>query len=273
MASGAGLNAVSPIMAFLSERKLNNIGFISGILGSDIRGDNWQSVLKQTVDYGYSEIEIGSHLGDSASSFLAYCKDIGLKPVAGGLGSLTEDVDTIKKSLDRLNALESQYAVIYWPYFVGAPFTPDDCKRSVEVMNKTGEICKSRGITLCWHNHADEFVTMDDGNLPFDYLMDNTEEDLVQCELDIYWVTKGGADPVEVLKKYPGRYKVLHVKDMAPGTEQDFAYPGEGIIDWKGVFAESTNQGIQHFNVEKDNAENGLAGLRSSAPFLKGLTF
>ncbi|MDX1640666.1 MAG: sugar phosphate isomerase/epimerase, partial [Balneolaceae bacterium] len=194
---------------------LDKIGYISGILGSDLNEKNWKSILRQTAEFGYSEIEISNYLGDSAESFLEFCNSIGLKPVAGGM-RMTDDSDELNRSLDRLNALEAEYAVIYWPYFVSAPFSLDDCKRSVEVLNRTGEVCKNRGLQLCWHNHADEFVPMEDG-LPFDYLMQNTDENLVQCELDIYWVTKGGANPVEILRRYPGRYPILHVKDMAPG--------------------------------------------------------
>ena len=272
VAAGAGLVAASSFMSCLSERELENIGYISGILGPNLGERDWKSILSQTAEYGYSEIEIGNYLGESASSFLAFCNDIGLKPVAGSLGGMTEDTDVINQSLDRLNSLEMQYGVIYWPFFVGAPFSLEDCKRSAEVLNRTGEICKSRGITLLWHNHDYEFVGMEEG-LPFDYLMENTDEDLVQCELDIYWVKKGGADPVEVLKKYPGRYEILHVKDMAPGEEQDFACPGDGIIEWEPVFAESDSQGIQHFNVERDNAEDGLGCLRSASQFLKELRF
>lgn len=272
VAGGTGLIAANSLMAFIAERKLENIGFISGILGPNLGERDWKTILSQTAEYGYSEIEIGNYLGESASSFLTFCDEIGLKPVAGNLGGMTEDTDVIHQSLDRLNTLEMQYGVIYWPFFVGAPFSLEDCKRSVEVLNKTGEICKSRGITLLWHNHDYEFVAMEEG-LPFDYLMENTDKDLVQCELDIYWVTKGGADPVEVLKKYPGRYRVLHVKDMAYGEEQDFACPGDGIIEWEPVFAESVSQGIQHFNVERDNAVDGLGCLRSASQFLKRLRF
>lgn len=264
-------SAHSLLKRFMAKNKLENIGYISGILGSNLEEKNWKSILEQTADFGYSEIEISNYLGESAESFLEFCDDIGLKPLAGGMG-MPDGTDELNRSLDRLNSLQVEYAIIYWPYFVSAPFSLDDCKRSVEVLNRTGEVCKNRGLKLCWHNHADEFAPMEAG-LPFDYLMQNTEEDLVQCELDIYWVTKGGADPVEVLKKYPGRYPILHVKDMAPGEEQDFACPGDGIIDWKAVFAESTKRGTKHYNVERDNAKDGLRCLKSAASYLKELRF
>src|SRR5690606_8759603 len=100
-----------------------------------------------------------------------------------------------------------------------------------------------------WHNHDKEFHAMENG-LPFDYLMDNTDPDLVGCEMDIYWVKKGGSDPLEVLKKYKGRIPVLHVKDMAP--DEDFICPGRGIIDFASIFREAKKQGIIHYFVERD---------------------
>ena len=79
---------------------------------------------------------------------------------------------------------------------------------------------------------------MDEG-LPFDYIMNHTDPETVKCEMDVYWVKKGGADPLALLKKYPGRYAILHVKDMAPGTAGDFECPGSGIIDFPAIFREA----------------------------------
>jgi sugar phosphate isomerase/epimerase len=275
MAVGAaGVYAANSLMAcsMESERKIGNIGYITGILGRNLGEKDWQSMLKATAEYGYTEIETGNYLGDSAASFLSFCNDIGLKPIAGGMG-FSDDPDRINEALDRLNALELNYSISYWPWTGGAPFTLDDCKKSVEILNKMGEMSKNRGLTFCWHNHDHEFVAMENGETPFDYLMEHTDKELVQCELDIYWTKKGGADPVETLKKYKGRYPILHVKDMAPGEEQDFACPGDGIIDWPAVFSESADQGIKHYFVERDNAVDGLGCLRSSAEYLLNLRF
>jgi sugar phosphate isomerase/epimerase len=266
---GAGaLKACSSI----TQRQLGNIGYITGILGRNLGDRDWKSILTQTAQMGYTEIETGNYLGDSAASFLAFCREIGLKPVAGGIGGFTDDRDKINESLDKLNALEIQFAISYWPWFGGAPFDLEHCKRSVDVLNLTGEMCKSRGLVFCWHNHDHEFVPMEEG-LPFDYLMDYADPELVKCELDIYWTQKGGADPVQTLQKYSGRFPILHVKDMAPGEEQDFACPGKGIIDWPAVFNESLDQGIKHYFVERDNEVDGLGCLSGSAEYLKNLRF
>jgi sugar phosphate isomerase/epimerase len=256
----------------LTSSKLQNIGYITGILGRNLGEKDWQSMYRQTAEMGYTEIETGNFLGESASSFLAFCKEIGLKPIAGGM-NFSDDPDKINESLDKLNALNLQYSISYWPWTGGTPFKLDDCKKSVDVLNKMGEMSKSRGLTLCWHNHDNEFFAMENGETPFNYLMDNTDPELVKCELDIYWTQKGGVDPIEILKKYSGRYPILHVKDMAPGEEQDFACPGEGIIDWPAVFTESESQGTKHYFVERDNEVDGIRCLRVSAEYLKELRF
>lgn len=268
--AAASLMISRDLLAPPAKGKLKKFGFISGIIGKELAGD-WKKVLKQTVEFGFTELETGKYFGDSASSFLTYCKEIGIKPVAGGI-TFTEKEDELKKKLDSLAELNMKYAVNYWPWLTGGPFTLDDCKKSAEMLNKLGAACKQRGLKLCWHNHNKEFIAMEKG-LPFDYLMENTDKDLVECELDLYWVTKGGADPLALLKKYSGRYPILHVKDMAPGPAQDFECPGSGIIDFPTIFREAAKQGIEHYFVERDNVPDGMDCLKVSGTYLKNLEF
>lgn len=258
------------LLASPGKNKLKKIGYISGIIGKELNGD-WKSTLKQTVDFGFTEIETGKYLGDSAAGFLAYCKEIGIKPIAGGI-SFTDKEDELKKKLDGLAELNLKYAVNYWPWLTGGPFKLEDCKKSVELLNNLGEACKKRGLTLCWHNHDKEFIAMEEG-LPFDYLMAHTDKNLVKCEMDLYWVAKGGADPLAMLKKYAGRIPILHVKDMAPGDAKDFECPGSGIIDFPSIFREAVKQRIEHYFVERDNVIDGMACLKSSGAYLKNLKF
>jgi sugar phosphate isomerase/epimerase len=268
--AAASMLAFSPsLFAGREGQKLKNIGFIAGIIGKELKGD-WKAVLKKTVEYGFNEMEPGNYLGDSAASFLAFCKEIGIKPVAKGI-SFNAKEDVLKKEIESIHELEIRNAILYWPWLVGGPFGLEDCKKSAEILNKTGTICKDNGLTLCWHNHNKEFIPMEAG-LPFDYLMSHTDKELVQCELDLYWVAKGGADPLAVLKKYKGRVKILHVKDMAPGVEQIFECPGSGIIDFPSIFKEALNQGIEHFIVEHDTVKDGMACLKTSGAYLRNLT-
>ena len=255
---------------FSEGKKLRNFGFITGIIDKELKAD-WKSALRKSASFGFTEIETGDYLGESADSFLAFLKETGLNLVAGGFEFKASD-DELTKSMSLLKSLKVKYAVVYWPWYSGGPFRLADCKKSAERLNFLGKVCRDNGLVLCWHNHNREFAAMETG-LPFDYLMDNTDINLVYCELDLYWVKKGGGDPLKVLKKYPGRFPVLHVKDMAPGPEMDFACPGSGIIDFPSLFLEADKQGIRHYMVERDNVPDGLACLESSSQYLRNLTF
>jgi sugar phosphate isomerase/epimerase len=250
--------------------RLVKLGFISNIIDKELKGD-WQSILKQAVNFGFSEIETGEYLGDSASSFLSFCNSIGLKPVAGGIG-FSAGSEELAKQLNALKDLGIRYAVIYWPWLSGGPFTLEDCRKSASMLNMLGNECRKNGLLLCWHNHNKEFIAMEDG-LPFEYLMNNTDPELVKCEMDVYWVKKGGADPLALLRKYAGRYAILHLKDLGPGTAEDFECAGSGIIDFPGIFREARAQGIEHYMVERDNVPDGMACLRSSGGYLRALRF
>ena len=113
---------------------------------------------------------------------------------------------------------------------------------------------------------------MEEG-LPFDYLMNHTDPGSVNCEMDVYWVKKGGGDPLLLLRKYRGRYAILHLKDMAQGPDQDFACPGSGIIDFGLLLSEAEDQKIAHYMVERDNVVDCLACLRASGEYLGRLRF
>lgn len=246
------------------------MGFISGILHNEL-AENWQGALRAAAGYGFRELEISNYLGDSREDFLAFLKDIDLTITAGGVG-FTEDMDEVEQAFDRLQAIGASHAVCYYPWLSGGPFTLDECKQSAEIMNEAGRRAKARGLTYCWHNHDKEFATMAWG-LPYDYLMQHTDPELVHAEMDVYWIAKGGADPVTMLQKYEGRFRLMHIKDMAAGAEQAIACPGDGILDFPGIFAECERQGIVHFQVEKDRAIDGLGCLKISAEFLFGLNW
>jgi len=273
MAAGGALTLSSNNLLaseLLKYRKLGKIGFISGIISEELKED-WKSVLKRTVSFGFNEIETGSWYGDSAIDFMKYCNEIGLKPIAGGL-KMSEKRDEVMPLLEKLIKLELQYAVIYWPWFTGAPFSADEMKRSAGVLNQLGEWSRESGLKLCWHNHQHEFVDTGEGK-PFEYFMEHTDPGLVSCEMDIYWVKYGGADPLEVLKAYKGRIPILHVKDMAAGDAMDFECAGNGIIDFRPIFREAAEQGIKHYFVERDKVEDGMACLESAGKYLKGVRF
>jgi sugar phosphate isomerase/epimerase len=105
--------------------------------------------------------------------------------------------------------------------------------------------------------------------MPYDYLLENTDPENVKMELDLYWITKGGQDPVEYFKKYPGRFELWHVKDMENSEEKFFAEVGYGTIDFKRIFAERETAGLEMFFVEQDQSRrNPFESIEMSFNFL-----
>lgn len=127
----------------------------------------------------------------------------------------------------------------------------DHYKVVAEQLNKAGERCKKNGIQLCYHNHDFEFVTQD-GKLPYELLLTNTDKNLVKMELDLYWVTKAGQDPLALFKQHPGRFPLWHVKDMDRTPQRAFTEVGNGSIDFKKIFAHANEAGLEYFFVEQD---------------------
>ena len=126
----------------------------------------------------------------------------------------------------------------------------DDYKYAADQLNIAGERCKKAGIQLCYHNHDFEFIKEGDV-LPYDILL-ATDENLVKMEVDLYWITKAGHDPVALFEQHPGRFPLWHVKDMDNTEKKDFTEVGSGIIDFKKIFKQSKKAGMKYFFVEQD---------------------
>ena len=269
----AGTLAASPLISAASEKisQLKKFGLITWWADDAMKAD-WKGTLAKAAQLGFSEIEGGSSNADSPQEFLKFCREVGLNPIAGGAGGLDEMAENTQKYLDECSELNYKYMVVYWPWLHSGPFKLDDCKKSADLLNEIGSKAKKQGLQFLWHNHHKEFHKMEKG-LPFDYLMEHTDPELVNCEMDIYWVKKGGEEPLKYLEKYAGRYPMLHVKDMASGSEQDFACPGSGIIDFTPIFREAKKQKIKHYIVERDNEPNEMECIESSAKFLKNIRF
>ena len=129
-----------------------------------------------------------------------------------------------------------------WLQLHWCPWTPEElrntadaCKRFAEFLNETGARTRAAGVTLVYHNHDFEFKTID-GKYVLDLFYEHTDPNLVQIELDCFWVHKAGVNPAAYIRKYPNRVPLLHIKDMTAGPEPTFAEVGEGVIDWQPVF-------------------------------------
>jgi len=257
-------------------KKLPSIGLIPGNTAGKWFKDNPRAALEKIAKWGYKELEFGGDmgLGMDAAGVKKFLKSLKLKPLIGSspMANIIDESKLkadVKKCLD----LDQKYIVCYWPWTSQDQGSKlDDWKQVADNLNKGGVICKKEGIKLLFHNHDIEF-RITEGQIPFDLLMTQLDPALVNIELDLYWIAKGGQSAIEYIKKYPGRYPVFHVKDMNNLTDMDFACPGSGCIDFAAIFKHNKTAGAKHFIVEHDRPENPEECVYSSIKYLSSLKF
>jgi sugar phosphate isomerase/epimerase len=145
-------------------------------------------------------------------------------------------------------------------------------KELAQRFNAIGKRAKDAGLRYGYHNHNVEFKAVE-GTVPLELLLSETDPSLVDFEMDAYWVTQGGGDPLALINKFPGRFRLLHAKDASPAPELAMRDVGSGIIDWKKIFSERKKAGIEHVFVERDDAPDPVASITASYNFLHNLSF
>lgn len=154
----------------------------------------------------------------------------------------------------------------------------DEYKRLSEKLNEAGEKCKAAGVSLCYHNHSFEFQPMEESS-PFDVLYQETDPDLLNFELDVFWVSVAGFDPASFIREHKSRIKLLHLKDKKEGTPQtykaismpkdSFMPVGAGVLDFKEILSAASEAQVAHAFVEQDESADPVAGIRQSIRYLK----
>jgi sugar phosphate isomerase/epimerase len=202
--------------------------------------------LTKIAEIGYEGVELGPPPpGITIAELKNHLNRLGLKVVGShaGLEQLTNGLDA---QVDYLHAVGGTYIALSHRF---------DSRQAVldaaRIFNRIGENCRERGIQFLYHNHNWEFITFD-GEYAYDILLEATDPELVKMELDTYWVKRGGADPVEYLRRLHNRCPLLHIKDVEPGDEQFFAEVGEGILDFDAIFRAAEAAGTAWLVVEQD---------------------
>jgi sugar phosphate isomerase/epimerase len=250
---------------------LKDLGFITNIIEKEINAD-WRGTLEKVAGMGYKYFESGEIYGDSLEDYLKFLKNIGLTPLTAG-ASMAQFLDEVSfaEILTRGHDLDAKYIVCYWPWMSDAlNLTPDEIKAAADNLNRIGEKCKAENFTFAWHNHDKEFKTVNE-MIPFDYLLSNTDPAVCKVEIDLYWIYKGNDEPLHYFKKYPGRFELVHMKDMDDTAERSFACVGDGIIDFPSILEKSELAGMQHLIVEHDHPENGLECIQRSYDYIQSI--
>jgi sugar phosphate isomerase/epimerase len=256
--------------------------------------DQARETLKRLSQIGYREVE---SVRASNSVVLPLCQEFGVKvvsahqetPLITGNFDAWKDVFpqgapqglTWQKAVDDAAQAGLQFMVI--PYLMPAERgSLEDFQRYADQFNKAGQAVRNAGMQLCYHHHSFEFGTKN-GWRPIDVFLERLDPDLVKFEMDVFWVSVAGEDPVALLKKWKGRVPLIHLKDKAPGLKTHFAEnlsPNAyreielGVLDFPKILAAARDAGIQHFFVEQDEvAEDAVESLHQSYRALESLKF
>jgi sugar phosphate isomerase/epimerase len=230
------------------------------------------AVLKHLSASGYKQIESfegdkGIFWGMKNTAFKKTMDDLGMKIVSAHCDN-TKDFE--RKAAE---AGEIGMKYLICPY-KGPQKSIDQFKRFADEFNACGEIAKKHGIRFAYHNHDYSFVPMD-GVVPQDVMMNLTNPATVDFEMDMYWTVAAGVDPIAYMKKFPNRFKLVHVKDLVklPKGEHESCVIGKGTIDYKALLPQASKQGVQYFIVEQEayTGTNELDAAKADAAYMKTL--
>ncbi len=267
---GAGALAVPSLSSFLTPSDKQAIGLqlytVRDAMASDPTG-----TLARVAQIGFNSLEGATYTGTekfygmSPAAFGSLLKKNGqvmrschyrLGEDSAGAPQLIdgEFKGTVLHGWDKAvedgHALGLKYMVCAW-LSPNERLSLDHYKSLAQQFNIAGEKCKKAGIQFCYHNHDFEFDAQN-GKYPYDVLLENTDADLVKMEMDLYWVSKAGHDPVQLFEAHPGRFPLWHLKDMDNTPAHAFTEVGNGTIDFKRIFANADKSGMKYFFVEED---------------------
>jgi sugar phosphate isomerase/epimerase len=265
LAAGAVLPACRTAPA---ATRLSRIGLqlytVRDLMKKDVEG-----TLAAVAGAGYTEVEFAGYFDKSPADIRAMLDRHGLTAPAVHTGDIAPDAWA--KALDAAKVIGHQYIVVPW-IPEGRRKTLADWKAVATDFNRAAAAAKAAGVQFAYHNHDFEFPLVE-GRIPYDVLLAETDPNLVQLEIDLYWITKGGQDPLAYFARWPGRVPLVHVKDSLGPPDNKMVDVGAGKIDWKRIFARSGQAGIKHYFVEHDQPADPIASIKASCDYLKQLEF
>lgn len=231
-----------------------------------------KETLKKVSEIGYKYIEAagyenGKFYGMEPEEFNKFTKKLGLEPLSTHQAMVT--LENADEMISNVKAAGFTYFVMPIPPMGHFSFDPkseslsmsDDLETITDILNTIGKKCHDVGLKLVYHNHDFEFKENKNGIVPIDYFLKNVNPTYVNFQMDLYWVTKAGIDPIDYFNKYPGRFKLWHVKDM--DDEGKFAPVGNGTIDFSIIFKNKELAGMEFYFVEQDMVFDDMKPLEA----------
>ena len=231
--------------------------------------------LKLISDWGIEAIEGGDSYGMPIAEFKDLLTKNRLKVVSVG-ASFEELRDNPKDVVARAKTYGASYVMCSWIPHSGNTFGILEAQNAVAVFNEAGKVLQENGLQLVYHAHGYEFRPFKTGTL-FDYMAENAIH--FNFEMDVYWVHHAGVDPLQLLKKYPKKFKLMHLKDMKKGTPKDDTGKanvetnvvlGTGEVNIAGLVAEAKKIGIAYLFIE-DESSRVVDQIPKSLVYLNGL--
>ena len=256
---------------FASERKIVRVGVqlysVRDAMGKDPKGS-----LKKLADMGYIHVEHANYInrkfyGFDAKEFKKILADLSLQMPSGHTVMTAHDWDTSKNDFTDKWKYTIEDAAEVGQRYVISPWLDEDLrhdmdglKRFMDQFNKCGELCKKSGMKFGYHNHNFEFSTKVGDSDLYDYILKNTDPELVAQQMDIGNMLGAGGIALDLLKKYPGRFELMHVKDEIKSTTgqgmdgYDSTILGAGVMPVKDIVKEARkNGGTSQFIIEQES--------------------
>lgn len=235
--------------------------------------------LAKIKQFNIKLIEGGGTYGMPMKEYQQLLKQNKLKMVSVGadFNQLDKSPQTV---VDNAKAFGAKYVMCAWVPHKSGDFTMQEIDKAIEVFNRSGKLLAENGIKLCYHPHGYEFRPYKEGTM-FDYMASKTDPAYVNFEMDVFWVKHPGQDPVALLKKYPSRFLMLHLKDRRLGTpgNQDGRAPdetnvvlGQGDVGIADIMKEAKKIGVKYYFIE-DESPVAVEQIPLSLDFLRKLKF
>jgi sugar phosphate isomerase/epimerase len=265
---------------FVPEASAQKIGIQMGSM-RQMMSEGMPAVIAKLKELGITEIEGGGGRSMDRAAFRKLVEENGLDIVATGGGfEFLQNKDSLKKVIANAKALGAENVVCYWIPHDGDNFTFADMKKGVEVFNAAGKTLNENGLNLWYHAHGYEFRENPEGKgTLFEYMMEKTDPKYVNFQMDVFWMKNPGQDPVALLKKYPTRWKSLHLKDRRIGTpnnqngrqdKETNVVLGTGDVGIAEVMKAAMEIGIKHYFIE-DESSRALEQVPQHVAYLKSL--
>jgi sugar phosphate isomerase/epimerase len=234
---------------------------VHGLLARDYEG-----TLARIAQLGYRQVEFAGVYPAAPRQTLAMLKRHGLAAPSGHASyeELERDLDG---ALRTANELEQRF-IVCPSVDKHRRGSLDDWKRIGQSFNRLGGQARRAGLVFAYHNHDFEFPLLD-GQVPYDVLLAETDPALVKLEIDLYWMARAGRDPLAYFQKYPARFPLVHLKDMARNGA--ITELGQGVIDFRRILAHAELAGIVQCFVEHDDPADPLRSIETSLRYLRQL--